>query len=139
MQPDDIERLEEILLNESIRIYNFIRDPVSFRSARLPVFRNETLKAKGYVYEEDRLIKGFMTMIDNYILELFVDSQFHRKGIGTKLLNRAKHRRTSLALHVYEQNSDAIKFYKRHGFEEDGVHIEPDTGQPKLKMIWKKE
>lgn len=138
MQNKDIERTGDILINESIRIYDFIGDPDTFRRMRLITFTKDVFKAEGYVYEENGLIKGFLIIRDNYVLELFVDYQFQRSGIGTKLLNYAKELKPFLALHVYSQNSYAIKFYKQQGFSEEGMRLEPHTRQPQLKMIWGK-
>ena len=53
MQPsNDMDRVAEIWLTESIRVHNFVPEPENFWRARLHNFREETLKTEGYVWEE---------------------------------------------------------------------------------------
>lgn len=141
MQPSkDIERVAEIWLNESVRVHNFVPEPEKFWCARLPNFRKETMKTEGYVWEEDGLIKGFMTIEVDYIRELFVDFQCQCKGIGTALLDLVKSHRRLLYLHVYVRNLEAINWYIGRGFILDKIH-EPETQNPKqlkYKMVWSK-
>ena len=59
--------------------------------SKLPNFRRETQDAnEKYVYVEDGIIKGFITANKNYLLELYVDSDFRRKGIGIELLDKIR-------------------------------------------------
>ena len=94
---------------------------------------NESIKT--YVYEENNIIKGFMTIgecrdddknIDTFELcGIYIDPLFQRQYIGTKFvkyciekaLNKNK---KEIILWVFEKNNDSIKFYKKMGFEIDG-------------------
>ena len=94
---------------------------------------NENIKT--YVYEENNIIKGFMTISEcrdvdknNDTFELcgiYVDPLFQRQYIGTKFvkycmeeaLNKSK---KEIILWVFEKNNDSIKFYEKMGFEIDG-------------------
>ncbi len=57
---------------------------------------------------------------------IFVDSNFHKMGIGTKLmksiLQRAKSEKLKrLELGVFIDNKKAIEFYKKFGFKKEGI------------------
>ncbi|MGB4847367.1 MAG: GNAT family N-acetyltransferase [Saprospiraceae bacterium] len=56
------------------------------------------------------------------IERIYIDSDFQGVGLGSKLLDSAKERAKELDLEyvwlgVWEKNTDAIRFYQRHGFE----------------------
>ena len=138
----EIERVCEIWLNESYRVHSFVADDYrKFWFERQNAFEKEIKEADGYVYEEDGVIKGFMSMKNTYIRELYVDLQWQRSGIGTALLDLAKCCCTSLYLHVYVRNVESINWYLRRGFVITNTH-EPkpqNLKQIKYVMVWKKK
>jgi len=90
-----------------------------------------------YVIEDDNKILGFVSMLDNYLAALFIDSNYHNKGYGNKLLNFVKERRDEIELKVYEKNKKAYEFYLRNGFILKDELIDNDTGEKDYLMIWK--
>ena len=137
----DLERVCEIWLKGITETAPTLTSGEPWDS-KLPSFMDETRNTakERYVCEEKGVIKGFITAgiptNKNYILALYVDSDSRKNGIGTKLLDKLRKIYRYLTLHVYEQNSPAIKFYKDHGFEVSGRKNCPDTGQVKLEMRW---
>ena len=88
-----------------------------------------------YVYEEDNIIKGFLTIgdcrdddKDSNTFELqgiYIDPIFQRQHIGSKFvdycINEAiKRNKKEIVLWVFEKNNDSIEFYKKMGFLPDG-------------------
>ena len=88
-----------------------------------------------YVYEEDNIIKGFMTIgdcrdddKDRNTFELYgiyIDPLFQRQHIGTRLVEYCiqeaiKENKTEIVLWVFEKNKDSIEFYNKMGFSPDG-------------------
>jgi ribosomal protein S18 acetylase RimI-like enzyme len=88
-----------------------------------------------YVYEEDNIIKGFMTIggcrdedKDRNTFELwgiYIDPLFQREHIGSRLVDHCvneavKRNKKEIVLWVFEKNKDSIKFYKKMGFLKDG-------------------
>ena len=139
LQPtEDMDRLADIWLNEVTRVYNFSPDPETYWRNRLNEMKNVTRSAEAYVYEEDGLIKAFITLKDNYIWDLIVDSQYQKKGIGTTLLDSVKQSKPSLALGIFEENQAGIEFFEKRGFLKTGAY-ESQEGHKKFDMIWKKE
>ena len=136
----ELERVCDIWLNESYKVHNFIDDYKNFWLKKKGNFILETIGADGYVWEEDGIIKGFMTIKDNYIYELFIDSVWQSKGIGKSLINLAKSlKKESLETDVYEKNAKAIDFYEKREFVKSLSRIEEETGQSKFRMKWNKE
>ena len=88
-----------------------------------------------YVYEEDYIVKGFMTIgncrdddKDHNTFELwgiYIDPLFQRQHMGARLVdycvNEAiKRNKKEIVLWVFEKNKDSIEFYKKMGFLPDG-------------------
>ncbi|MDR2020305.1 MAG: GNAT family N-acetyltransferase [Treponema sp.] len=88
-----------------------------------------------YVYEDNNIIKGFMTIgnctdgdKDNNTFELeniYVDPLFQRQHIGTELIDyfiktAVEKNKKEAVLWATEKNSNAIKFYDSMGFIPDG-------------------
>ena len=79
--------------------------------------------------EEGGGIIGFLGVADQKIEMLFVDPDFHRKDVGSKLLRHAIGSMRAWKVDVNEQNEQAVEFYKHMGFEV--VDRSPLDGQGK--------
>jgi len=100
---------------------------------RIDYFRGSD--AEGYVFDEDGIIKGFVTLgpcrdedgagfFELY--RIFVDPFMHGGGIGRKLAAyfgelAAKRGYNKSCLWVLEGNAKARAFYEKLGYEEDGA------------------
>ncbi len=139
----ELDRVCEIWLNGSYEVHNFIDDYQNFWLKKKGTFILDTIDADGYVCEEDRVIKGFMTVKNTYILELFVESIWRKKGIGTALLDLAKQCSGSLYLDVYVRNIESINWYLGRGFliakinDNEAKEIN-DEKHLKYTMLWSK-
>lgn len=69
--------------------------------------------------------------------ELVKEMQSH--GIGRLLLDYIKNRKTKLSLNVYQQNTRAISFYKREGFEIKSYSLDKATGEKDYFMTWQQK
>ena len=61
-----------------------------------------------------------------HLLNIAVDNNYHRKGIGSILINHLKTQVQAMGinlitLEVRVSNSSAISFYKKHNFMEDAI------------------
>lgn len=70
------------------------------------------------VYDDGR-IKGYIIFdpYDGHIISIAIDPQFRRRGIGRKLVSEVLKKAGKAYVEVRESNKEAIKFYKRLGFE----------------------
>jgi putative acetyltransferase len=142
MQKQDMKLVIDIWLSASILAHNFLE--YSFWHNKVGKLLDELSKSKGYVCIIDNHVVGFLSLKTltegkGYINELFVDPRFQKKGYGFELLQKAKTLFSSLALHVYELNTSAIKFYRDNKFIDGEKSLESETGQIKLKMLWTKQ
>ena len=131
----DIDRIMELWLVTNIVAHSFIesdywREHYEQVKAMMP-------QATLYVYEQNAVIQGFIGLIENDIAGIFVDESFQSRGIGKKLLDYAKERTVSLALHVYQENERAVQFYLREGFFISSAQNDEQTGRRELVLQWR--
>lgn len=65
-------------------------------------------------------IVGFMYLHQGHLEALFVDADYHSKGIGRALIGVALAHYPQLTTDVNEQNVQALAFYQRLGFVRTG-------------------
>lgn len=143
MHSEDMKRVSEIWLEDSIRLHAFFPEAERIWRQRLPHFLLETRTAIGYVCEAVGAVNGFITMrgSDHYVYSVYVDFCLRGHGIGRDLLDHAKTLTNHLHLHVYEKDVDAIRFYEKQGFITVGRRREPEkeTGELKSYMRWERK
>lgn len=83
---------------------------------------------------ENRAIRGFLGLADGYIAGLFVQKNMQGKGLGTKLVTRAKQIKLPLTLSVYQKNERAVNFYKTQGFLIVKQGVDTDTNEVEFTM-----
>ncbi|MBO7675981.1 MAG: GNAT family N-acetyltransferase, partial [Erysipelotrichaceae bacterium] len=118
---DDVSRIAEILVFvKRIKFLPIFKDEdYSFNTLQvLKVARDYSrseLLDKIFVYD-DGIVKGFVHVEGKEIKELYVDHFFQSQGIGSDLIEFAKKEFNVEYLWAIEKNSEAIRFYQRHGF-----------------------
>ena len=93
-------------------------------------------QADVYVYEDDKIIQGFVGINDEYIEGIFVSDEMQSHGIGKILLDYMKDKKVRLQLNVYQKNVRAISFYQREGFTIQCDQIDEFTGEKEYVMNW---
>ncbi|MBD5521298.1 MAG: GNAT family N-acetyltransferase [Lachnospiraceae bacterium] len=118
----DASRLAEILIFTKRINYRkiFQDDKVSFGEMQVfplaqDYIANPEKLTNIWVYD-DEFVKGMLHIEGKEVIELYVDSFFQNKGIGAKLMEFAIRTFDVSNLFVLEKNSNAIRFYQRHGF-----------------------
>lgn len=70
-----------------------------------------------WVAEEGERVVAMMVLDDAGIDQLYVDPEWHGRGIGSRLVAVAKHERPDgLSLYTFQVNEHARRFYERQGF-----------------------
>ncbi|HZH69620.1 MAG TPA: GNAT family N-acetyltransferase [Flavobacteriaceae bacterium] len=84
----------------------------------------------------ENTIMGFIGVADNKIEMLFLDPKYFGQGFGLKLLNFAVNELNADKLDVNEQNTKALRFYQKFGFEIFERTDKDDQGRnyPLLRM-----
>ena len=131
----DIDQIIEIWLESSIKAHNFIES--EFWESKAKDMR-ETYIPSGetYVFEEEGIIKGFVSLYEDTIAALFVSPNCQGRGIGTQLMTKSKELRKKLNLTVYIDNHASIEFYRKCGFKSELEQIDEHTGHPELLMVY---
>lgn len=118
----DASRIAEILVFTKRMNYRsiFHNDKVSFGELQvLPLsleYIEDPHKLENIWVYDDEFVKGMIHIEQDWIEELYVDSFFHHKGIGARLIEFAILEYKARYLWVLEKNHGAIRFYQSHGF-----------------------
>lgn len=138
---DDASRIAEILVFTKRMNYRriFQNDKVSFGEIQVYPLVKEYLDSPDklehiWVYD-DVFVKGMIHIEGDKIVELYVDTFFENQGIGGELIRFAIEKRNCCHLWVLEKNTDARRFYEKHGFVATGARtLETGTTEYILEM-----
>src|SRR3954468_9422970 len=91
------------------------------------------------VAEQDGALTGFVTIdTKDYLDQLVVAPEQWGSALGTALIDEAKRLSPDgITLLVNTDNARAIGFYRRNGFVDGGGDVNPTSGKPVLRMVWK--
>ena len=134
LQKVDINRVADIWLTTNLKAHFFISEQYWISNYE---FVKELLpQAEVYVYEDDKMIQGFIGINDEYIEGIFVSDEMQSRGIGKMLLDYIKDKKDSLQLKVYQKNVRAMSFYQREGFTIQSEEMDEFTGEKEYVMNW---
>ena len=83
-----------------------------------------------HVVVRDNQILGFLGSSEDNIEMLFIDPDFRRTGVGSSLLDFTVKQLGIYKVDVNEQNTQAVNFYKKSGFEVVGRSELDGQGNP---------
>lgn len=92
-----------------------------------------------WIAENTGQIVGFLVLreSDGYLDQIFVAPEMQHQGVGTTLLNKAKQLSPGgLYLETLQRNTNARRFYEKHGFVPGHRDINPNNGQPNIEYRW---
>lgn len=123
-------------LNEIQKIYNLEKMlfPDSFYDIEQLMQMYADKNYNFYVYKNENNVDGYLIVLnlkkELEIIKIGVNPESQGQGIGTKLMNFLKEEHTTIFLEVNHHNTNAINFYKFHGFVEVGrrKNYYPDLG-----------
>ena len=134
LQKVDINRVADIWLTTNLKAHFFISEQYWISNYE---FVKEMLpQAEVYVYEDDKMIQGFIGINDEYIEGFFVSDEMQSRGIGKILLDYIKDKKDRLQLKVYQKNVRAMSFYQREGFTIQSEGMDEFTGEKEYVMNW---
>ena len=137
LQKADINRVADIWLKTNLKAHFFI--PEQYWISNYEFVKEMLPQAEVYVYEDDKMIQGFIGVSDEYIEGIFVSDEMQSCGIGKLLLDYVKDKKVSLRLNVYQKNARAISFYQREGFIIQCEGLDEATGEKEYTMLWKQK
>jgi GNAT superfamily N-acetyltransferase len=87
---------------------------------------------------DDDLLSGIIAFRDGWVEQLYVLPASQGRGIGTELLEVAKHACERLELWTFQRNARARRFYEARGFtrveQSDGARNEEK--EPDARYLW---
>ena len=134
MQNTDINRVADIWLKTNLKAHDFI--PEQYWTSNYELVKEMMSQAEVYVYEDDKMIQGFVGLSNEYIEGIFVSNEMQSCGIGKLLLDYIKNKKVRLQLSVYQKNSRAMSFYQREGFTIQSERLNEFTGEKEYVMEW---
>ena len=134
LQKVDINRVADILLKTNLKAHFFI--PEQYWISNYEFVKEMLPQAEVYVYEDDKMIQGFIGINDEYIEGIFVSDEMQSRGIGKILLDYIKDKKDRLQLKVYQKNVRAMSFYQREGFTIQSEGMDEFTGEKEYVMNW---
>jgi len=132
----DMNQVINIWLDASIKAHSFINEEF-WRSKAKEMREIYIPSGETYVFEEEHIVKGFMSLKKDTLAAIFVSPNEQRKGIGKKLILKAKQLRKNLNLTVYKENTDSVEFYKKSGFKIIDEQKDLHTGHLELIMQYR--
>lgn len=87
-----------------------------------------------WVFEENGVVIGFISMMGNEIGGLFVLPDQHSKGVGTQLVNFIAESHEELEVEVFKENNIGRVFYDKYGFELLEEQYNEESGQQVLRL-----
>ncbi len=134
-QQTDIDQVISIWLEASITAHVFIES--AFWKSKVKDMREIYIPSgETYVFEEEEIIKGFVSMNNDTIAAIFVSPNYQGISIGTQLMTKSKEIREKLNLAVYTENHKSIEFYKKCGFKIEIEQIDEHTGHHEVLMVY---
>ena len=137
LQDADIDRVADIWLDANLKAHSFISP--QYWKGNFETVKKMLPQAEVYVYENDREIWGFIGLNGEYIEGIFASGEMQSRGIGKRLLDFVKTKKTELRLNVYRKNMRAIRFYQREGFKILREGMDEATGEKDYEMTWRQE
>lgn len=87
-----------------------------------------------WVVEFDGSVKGFIALMGNEVGAIFLQPDYHGKGAGKALMDKAQQLHGDLEVEVFKENSIGRKFYSRYGFEYLNEKTHEPTGEQVLRL-----
>ena len=134
LQKADINQVSHIWLNTNLETHFFI--PEQYWISNYEFVKEILPQAEVYVYEDDKMIQGFIGINDEYIEGIFVSDEMQSRGIGKILLDYIKDKKDRLQLKVYQKNVRAMSFYQREGFTIQSESMDEFTREKEYVMNW---
>ena len=134
LQKVDINRVADIWLKTNLKAHFFI--PEQYWISNYEFVKEMLPQAEVYVYEDDKMIQGFIGVSDEYIEGIFVSDEMQSCGIGKMLLDYIKNKKDKLQLKVYQKNVRAMSFYQREGFTIQSEEMDEFTREKEYVMNW---
>ena len=87
-----------------------------------------------WVVEIGNKVQGFIALMGNEVGAIFLQPNFHGKGTGKALMDKAQELHGDLEVEVFKENPIGRKFYSQYGFVQLEEKWHEPTGQKVLRL-----
>ena len=102
-------------------------------------FCGRLIAADDVTVADDGSVRGFLARRGEDIPALYVAAQARGRGVGSALIGAAQAASERLELWTFQANTDARRFYGRHGFVEvRRTEGDNDEGLPDIRLAWER-
>ena len=129
----DVDRVADIWLKTNLKAHYFIS--TQYWKSNYELVKEMMSQSEVYVYEDDKMIQGFVGLSNEYIEGIFVSDEMQSCGIGKLLLDYIKNKKVRLRLNVYQKNTRALSFYQREEFNIQCEGFDGATGEKEYPML----
>ena len=137
LQNIDINSVAGIWLKANLNAHYFISK--HYWVSNYELVKKMLAQAEVYVYEDNKIIQGFVGLNNEYLEGIFVADEMQSCGIGKLLLDYIKKKKSRLRLNVYQKNTRAISFYQREGFIIQCEGWNASTDENEYTMSWQQK
>lgn len=130
---NDLEQIVHVWYESSTLAHPFL-SPEFIEKVRSDMHNIYIPGSETWVYEHDKKIVGFISMIGKEIGGLFVLPEYHSNGIGTKLVNFISAFHENLEVEVFEKNKIGRSFYNKYGFTLIKEYAHEESGERVLRL-----
>ncbi|PRX34706.1 putative acetyltransferase [Orenia metallireducens] len=135
---DDLDKIVHLWYEVSLKAHDFI-DKEYWKTSQQDMKEKYIPLSDTYIIEEDNQLRGFISMVDNYLAALFVASNFQSSGYGKRLLDHVKKNRDYIELKVFKKNKKAYNFYSNNEFIIEQELLSEDLKEKEYLMVWRAE
>ena len=137
MTGEDISRVVDLWYEVSLEAHSFI--PAAYWQDKREAMATRYLpRGETHLAVTKNEVKGFASVVGNYLAAVFVQRSAQGKGFGKGLLNYVKGKRVELELKVYIKNYRSVQFYLSQGFVIVGENMDKETGEIEYEMRWQR-
>ncbi len=131
--PDDLDDMMRIWRGATVVVHDFMteadldRDEEMIRGGMID-------QTESWMACRDREIEGFISLMGRLIVALFVAPEFHRMGVGTRLIAHVNDLHGPMNVEVFKENVTGVAFYRKNGFEFVREEPNPFYDRPQIIM-----
>ena len=139
-ETSDIADVAELFIASQADAVPFLRKLHGDQDTRAFIANQVFTQCEVWVAVEGTRIVGMMALNGTHLDHLYLLPGYYRRGIGTKLLFKAKQRSPEfLSLYAFQMNERARAFYEHHGFAavEFGDGSANEAREPDILDEWR--
>lgn len=129
----DVDAIVKIWYDASTLAHPFL-DSVFVEKVKKDMREIYIPNSETWVFVKNKIVVGFIGMMNNEIGGLFVSPKNQSEGIGTQLVNFIARKFDKLEVEVFEKNRIGRAFYDKYGFSLMQKNVHEETGEVVLKL-----